>query len=289
MKEGWYKKLRNGKLNVEFVGTKLFYPETCKEVLEYSKDVKNRKINKGRLKEYTDAMFKGVFKDTGCVVWLNKNDKLIDGQHRFLSVVQSNVPKTFLVLKLLSDDTALESIFDRNQGRSLSQILEEPTPYCNAIEFFHRIICRDNIRTTPYEADLLREAYKKKNVDRLVHSMSEKNFHSKKMSIQRFARCAFITACFLGYENTAEIWDDFIRQNTSNPVSNMIWLIIDEAVRKNKSTVLPQDEEREFYYKTLLCLKEKRSKKFLLTDKIKEEMDDFMRPMFSDIFGIKYV
>ena len=272
-------------LPVVCLGQRKLTPEICQQVLEYSKDVNQRKINKGRLQEYVNAMSKNLFQDTGCIIWLNKANKLIDGQHRFLSVIQSGRPRTFMILKLMTDNTdALGLILDRGQPRTLAQIVGETGAFCSAVEFFHRIICNNGIRTTPYETELMIKFFKEKKVDKLVHSISEKYYNSKKMKVQRFARCALITGALLNYDDVEQIWYDLIHRNTTNPVSNMIWNIIDEAVHEWGSTVLPQDIERKFYYKTLLCLKEKKYKSFLLSDTARAELEGFMKPMFCEIF-----
>jgi hypothetical protein len=283
--KNWYKSVPIDKdFKVVDLGARKLNPEMCKELLEYSQDVENRSINKARLKEYVEAMVGGVFKETGRIIWVNKNGKLIDGQHRIASVIQANKTITFLILQIDVDDGengVFDFPIDWGQRRTLAQETGETKSYCSAVEFFHKIICRNSTRTTPQNVFSMRKIFKEKNIDELVHTISGKKASSKKICIQRCIRCALITAAYLGYNGIEDIWNDFYNKNP-NPIAVNLWIINNTPIIEHQSTVLPQPVEREYYYKTLLYLKQRKEVNY--TSNTIENLEKAIIPEISKIF-----
>lgn len=84
----------------------LITPSIAKQFLEGN--VSNRMVNHHVVNQYSADMTKGQWKiDTGEVIKISKSNIILDGQHRLLAIVKSNVPIYFHVAFDVED-----SVFD---------------------------------------------------------------------------------------------------------------------------------------------------------------------------------
>lgn len=98
---------------------KLITPAMAQELLKKNKD--NRPVNKDHVDYLAEQMKQGKWKYTGESIKLSTKDRLLDGQHRLLAVIQSNT--TIEVLFIDDLDENIFACLDTGRNRKASDIL----------------------------------------------------------------------------------------------------------------------------------------------------------------------
>lgn len=80
----------------------------------------NRRVNKGRVATYAEAMRRGEWTPTSTLTF-TRDGTLLDGQHRLLAVIASGIPIQCVAIKG-ADDTARETI-DTGKSRTFGDLL----------------------------------------------------------------------------------------------------------------------------------------------------------------------
>jgi len=95
----------------------LITPEIAKKML--LKNTLNRVVKERLIAEYARQMAAGLWKEeTGEAIKISCNNNILDGQHRLLALVNSNVSLSFLVISDLENDifTVLDTGVTRSTG-----------------------------------------------------------------------------------------------------------------------------------------------------------------------------
>jgi len=82
---------------------------------------KNRKLSKALYSFYANDMRYGRWRLNGAPIQFNKNNMLIDGQHRLQAIVEANVPQWFLVLSGMPESTQM--VIDNGKLRTVDDVL----------------------------------------------------------------------------------------------------------------------------------------------------------------------
>lgn len=116
--------------------TQLVTPDMARIYLEKNKV--NRKISNNNVKFLAKQMLEGNFKKTGQTISISKNGNLLDGQHRLMAIILSNVPIELNFCEELEDD--IFDVIDTGKNRTTSDILsiqghKNPGELSSAISF----------------------------------------------------------------------------------------------------------------------------------------------------------
>ena len=84
------------------IETKIIGPEAATELL--SKNTKNRSAKKSNVTFLAKQMSEGKWRNNGETLKFSKTNKLLDGQHRLLAVIECGVAQSFTIVKGLDDD-----------------------------------------------------------------------------------------------------------------------------------------------------------------------------------------
>jgi hypothetical protein len=87
------------KITTETIG-----PEDAKDILD-NRNKRNRAISPKTVSEYARQMAANEFPFIADPIRFDRNDNLIDGQHRLAAVVASECPQTFVIVRNLDPDT----------------------------------------------------------------------------------------------------------------------------------------------------------------------------------------
>jgi len=99
----------------------LITPNIAKEMLE--KNVSNRRVNHHIVNQYSSDMTKGQWKiDTGEVIKVSKTNIILDGQHRLLAIVKSNIPIYFHIAYNVEDNVF--DVLDTGKIRNTTDIFK---------------------------------------------------------------------------------------------------------------------------------------------------------------------
>jgi len=94
-------------------------PELCKSMLSSNKH--NRKINQNMVRLYTKQMINGNWRVNGEAIIIADNKDLLDGQHRLLACIESNVPLVTMVVRDIPRDSFMT--LDTGKSRNGADIL----------------------------------------------------------------------------------------------------------------------------------------------------------------------
>lgn len=97
-------------------------PEEAKNIVENHNNL-NRRVNKAHVKAIANNMKNGTWRFNGDSLRFNKNDELIDGQHRLYAVIEYNNSVVFLVERGFTEDT-IRTIDQEIKPRNLSDLLK---------------------------------------------------------------------------------------------------------------------------------------------------------------------
>lgn len=99
----------------------LITPSVAKEMLQ--RNVSNRRVNHHIVNQYSSDMTKGQWKiDTGEVIKVSKTNIILDGQHRLLAIVKSNIPIYFHVAYNVEDNVF--DVLDTGKIRNTTDIFK---------------------------------------------------------------------------------------------------------------------------------------------------------------------
>lgn len=133
----------------------LITPGVARRLLELN--IGNRTISPKTIEAYQREMEKGVFHYTGDVIRLDKDGKLMDGQHRLIASVTANTPFECIIVNNLP--RAVMSVIDTGRKRSPSDQLRVRgiTNASNVVSAVNMIFSfaadRQNFRATNAEVD----------------------------------------------------------------------------------------------------------------------------------------
>jgi len=120
------------------VEKRVITPELASKLLE--RNIGNRKIKPAVVKKYTDAILSGNFICTNNGIALDKDGRLIDGQHRLAAVVKSGKPITQYVFYYSHSGTAKYIPIDCGSTRTFSDFTEINKTHAAMVYFFVRDI-----------------------------------------------------------------------------------------------------------------------------------------------------
>lgn len=92
---------------------------TPEQALEYlTANVHNRTVRTKRVSKYANEMRNGQWRLTGEAIKFDRTGRLVDGQHRLLAVLESEVTTEFLVVRGVDEDAfdVLDNGLTRNYG-----------------------------------------------------------------------------------------------------------------------------------------------------------------------------
>jgi hypothetical protein len=97
-------------------------PEMAVDILK-TNHAENRNVKKRTVVDYADQMKKGLWRDiSGEAVKISDTQKLIDGQHRLLAIIKSNIPIVMLVIENIPELSM--SAIDDGAKRTLADSLK---------------------------------------------------------------------------------------------------------------------------------------------------------------------
>lgn len=99
--------------------TQLVTPDMARVLLEKNKV--NRKASQSNVDFLAKQMLEGKFKETGQTIQISKNGNLLDGQHRLLAIIKSNVSCKLNFCDGLEED--IFDVLDTGKSRSTADIL----------------------------------------------------------------------------------------------------------------------------------------------------------------------
>lgn len=134
---------RNGTKEQTFSDIVIVTPDHAKKLLDESNFEGQRHVRDWHVKEYADCMRKKQWKKNSVINFQRHEDKLfmIDGQHRLLAVIESNLPQQFLFLiedveteeEIRTNYTRVDVGLNRTIGETLSVLgLSEKTGLTSA-------------------------------------------------------------------------------------------------------------------------------------------------------------
>ena len=102
------------------IRTMLVTPELALEFLKHNTN--NRKMSNVKLKQYMQAMLANKWRLNGDTIKIAKSKRLLDGQHRLLAIVETNIPQPMNVVYDLDEDV-IQTI-DCGANRRANHILD---------------------------------------------------------------------------------------------------------------------------------------------------------------------
>lgn len=102
------------------INSEIITPTKAKKLLETNTE-SNRRVNQKVVSRYTSDILEGRWKeDTGELIKVSKQGKLIDGQHRLWAVIKANKPTKFHVATDVDDNVfdVLDTGKNRNHADS---------------------------------------------------------------------------------------------------------------------------------------------------------------------------
>lgn len=99
----------------------LITPSVAREILQ--SNLANRRVSQSKLNTYyTDMIFGRWKQDTGDTIRISKTNKLLDGQHRLLAIIKSNISLEMVICTDLEDNVM--PFIDTGKSRNATDVFK---------------------------------------------------------------------------------------------------------------------------------------------------------------------
>lgn len=220
----------------------LINKKRAKELL--STMVLNRSIKKVNFDKLVSAMRNGEFdSENGELIKINKNGKVVDGQHRLMAVIEADVSITMAIAYGCSND-AIKTI-DTGATRSIADVLKlsnvksyTKVPFviqCESVIFKNKTIRFTSAHSEYKTAHSILDIYNenKEEIDETVRVAS--NFYNK----FRLLTPSIIVAYYNVFNKIdSDACDDFFTQLSSYKIYDSPIILLRDKLTKDKITSL---------------------------------------------------
>jgi hypothetical protein len=94
-------------------------PKIAEDLLKLNSS--NRKVSERAIRSYVKQMETGEWKFTGDPIQVSKTNKLLNGQHRLMAIIKSQLAFDFVIISDLDDDVF--NVLDTGKNRSAADVL----------------------------------------------------------------------------------------------------------------------------------------------------------------------
>jgi len=239
---------------------------------------KNRKLTQHRVEEYTYLMQTGRWQSAsdGSVLFVNKEGKLINGQHRLTALIKADVSLPFMIIQADTSSSSMEAIFDQGQNRTVAQITETSRNFCSVCEFLYRWVLKNNMRANPEIVHSFIVKMKAHNLYDDVFDMAQKGMSKHSGNAPVWCRAAFITAKLLKYPDIDRVFDSFIREDVKDNFSNTLWKFIR---RTGRPSTMPA--KIDAYYSFMYLLKHPTAERTRISKELVASVENGLREVLA--------
>lgn len=265
--------------DLTFLGSIMVTPSIAEELLK--KNIGNRKLNEKRVSSYARDMKSHDWyaMPDGLTITVDREWHILNGQHRLKAIIRSDTPTEMYFCQKDIDGTAATVVTDIGFNRNLSMLMKLSTWESATISSVIQLGSALAARITVADCDKFINKLTEKERE-FIHTLGTQN----KKGITAAVRAGF----FYRYVETnsdeiIEYWNDFISSNEYNPITNRLWIKINNIP---KGSIVGSSRETYFANFTYGILSGYSSARIA---KSKDSTISLMRRLYQEIMERQFI